>query len=150
MSDSFVTPWALVHEAPLSTGFSRQEYWSGLPFPSPGDLPGPGIEPASPALQVDSLPSKPPGKPQERDIHVNIYTYMCVCIYIYKWCFIYIVKWCLLWCRLDRGWQGSLYMDMYCLFTEGKEKRNPYLSGEKKGTWRLRNPLGSQLAEGSV
>ena len=44
-------------------GFSRQEYWSGLPFPSPGDLPDPGIEPGSPALQADSLPSEPPGKP---------------------------------------------------------------------------------------
>ena len=44
-------------------GFSGQEYWSGLPFPSPGDLPDPGIEPRSPALQADSLPSEPPGKP---------------------------------------------------------------------------------------
>ena len=44
-------------------GFSWQEYWGGLPFPSPGDLPNPGIEPASPAIQVDSLPSEPPGKP---------------------------------------------------------------------------------------
>ena len=44
-------------------GFSRQEYWSGLPFPSPGDLPNPGIEPGSPALQTDALPSEPPGKP---------------------------------------------------------------------------------------
>ena len=44
-------------------GFPRQEYWSGLPFPSPGDLPNPGIEPGSPALQTDSLPSEPPGKP---------------------------------------------------------------------------------------
>ena len=43
--------------------FSRQEYWSGLPFPSPGDLPNPGIEPGSPALQADALPSEPPGKP---------------------------------------------------------------------------------------
>ena len=46
-------------------GFSRQEYWIGLPFPSPGDLPNPGIKPKSPALPVDSLPSEPPGKPQE-------------------------------------------------------------------------------------
>ena len=46
----FVTPWTVAHQAPLSMGFSRQEYWSGLPFPSPGDLPDPGIEPASPAL----------------------------------------------------------------------------------------------------
>ena len=45
--------------------FSRQEYWSGLPFPSPGDLPNPGIEPESPALQADALPSEPPGKPLE-------------------------------------------------------------------------------------
>ena len=44
-------------------GFSRQEYWSGVPFPSPGDLPNPGIKPGSPALQADALPSEPPGKP---------------------------------------------------------------------------------------
>ena len=50
------------HQASLSLGFSRQEYWSGLPFPSPGDLPDPGIEPMSPALQADALPSEPPGK----------------------------------------------------------------------------------------
>ena len=54
----FVTPWLA-----LSMGFSRQEYWSPLPFPSPGDLPDPRIEPRSPVLQVDSLPSDPPGKP---------------------------------------------------------------------------------------
>ena len=56
------TPWTEARQAPLSIGFSRQEYWSGLPFPSPGDLPHPGIEPRSPALQADSLPSQPPGK----------------------------------------------------------------------------------------
>ena len=58
----FATPWTVAYEAPPSMGFSRQEYWSGLPFPSPGDLPDPGIEPRSPALQADALPSKPPGK----------------------------------------------------------------------------------------
>ena len=52
-------------QAPMSMGFSRQEYWSGLPFPSPGHLPHPGIETGSPALQVDSLPSEPPGKPRD-------------------------------------------------------------------------------------
>ena len=57
-----MTPWTAASQAPLSMGFSRQEYWSGLPFPSPGDLPDSGIEPGSPALQVDALPSKPPGK----------------------------------------------------------------------------------------
>ena len=59
----FATPWMVAYQAPLSTGFSRPEYWSGLPFPSPGDLPNPGIEPGSPALQTDALPSEPPGKP---------------------------------------------------------------------------------------
>ena len=56
MSDSFATLWTVAHQAPPSMGFSRQEYWSGLPFPSPGDLPDPGIKPAFPALQADSLP----------------------------------------------------------------------------------------------
>ena len=59
----FATPWTVAHEAPPSVEFSRQEYWSGLPFPSPGDLPGPGIEPRSPALRADALPSEPPEKP---------------------------------------------------------------------------------------
>ena len=57
----FVTPWTVAHQAPPSMGFSRQEYWSGLPFPSPGDLPNPGIEPRSPALQADALTSELPG-----------------------------------------------------------------------------------------
>ena len=52
------TPWTVVCQASLCMGFSRQEYWSGLPFPSPGDLPNPGIEPGSPALQADSLPTE--------------------------------------------------------------------------------------------
>ena len=65
MSNS-ATPWTVACQAPLSTGFSRQEYWSGLSFPSPGDLPNPGIELESPALQLDSLPSEPPGKPDKR------------------------------------------------------------------------------------
>ena len=59
----FVIPWTVVYQAPQSMVFSSQEYWSGLPFPSPGDLPNPGIEPGSPTLQADALPSEPPGKP---------------------------------------------------------------------------------------
>ena len=62
MSDS-VTPWTVACQSPQSVEFSRQDYWSGLPFPSPGDLPDSGIEPRSPSLQADSLPSEPPGKP---------------------------------------------------------------------------------------
>ena len=58
-----VTLWTVAHQAPLSMEFSRQEYWSGLPFPSPGGLLDPGIEPGSPALQADSLPTELRGKP---------------------------------------------------------------------------------------
>ena len=59
----FCDPWTVAHKTPLSMGFPRQEYWSGLPFSFPGDLSNPWIEPRSPELQVDSLLSKPPGKP---------------------------------------------------------------------------------------
>ena len=58
MSDPLQTPWTVAHQAPLSMGFSRQESWSGLPFPSPADLPNPGTEPRSPALQADALTSE--------------------------------------------------------------------------------------------
>ena len=60
----FTTPWTLACQAPLSMKFSKQEYWSGLPFPSPGNLPDPGIKSRYPAMQADSLPSEPPGKPR--------------------------------------------------------------------------------------
>ena len=59
----FATLWTVAHQASPSMGFSRQEYWSGLPFPSPGDLPNPGIEPGSSTLEADALTSEPPGKP---------------------------------------------------------------------------------------
>ena len=69
----FVTTWTIVHQPPLSMEFSRQEYWSGLPFPSPGDLPNPRIKPMSPTLQADSLLSEPPGKPSEcKDTEIEI------------------------------------------------------------------------------
>ena len=58
----FVTPWAVAHQAPLPVGFSRQEHWGRLPFPSPGDLPDLGIEPASPALAGGFFTAGPPGK----------------------------------------------------------------------------------------
>ena len=67
MSDSFVTPWTVACQAPLSMGFPRQEYWSGLPFPSPGGLPDPGIKPTSPLSPVLAggfLTTEPPGEPQ--------------------------------------------------------------------------------------
>ena len=65
----FGTPWMVTYQAPRSMGFSRQEYWSGLPFPFPGDLPNPGIEPRSPALQTDALLSEPLGKPKNSNIY---------------------------------------------------------------------------------
>ena len=67
-----MTLWTVAHQASPSMGFSRQEYWSGLPFPSPGDLPDPGIEPGSPALEADALTSEPPEKPHKEDM-VHIY-----------------------------------------------------------------------------
>ena len=67
----FGAPWTVAYQAPPSMGFSRQECWSGLSFPSPGYLPDPGIEPGPPALQADSLPSEPPGKPSAKTLHLN-------------------------------------------------------------------------------
>ena len=64
----FVTPWTVAHQVRLSIGFPRQEYWSGLPFPSPGDFPDPRIEPGSPALRADALPSEPPGNPKNTGV----------------------------------------------------------------------------------
>ena len=58
------TSWTVTCQDSLTMGFSRREYWSGLPFPSPGDLPNPGIKARSPTLQADSLPSEPPGDPK--------------------------------------------------------------------------------------
>ena len=69
----FATPWTVAHQARLSMGFSRQEYWSGLPFPSPGDLPNPGIEPRSLALQADALTSEPPGNMPQLQINTSIW-----------------------------------------------------------------------------
>ena len=90
MSDFFATPWTEARQAPPSMGFFKQEYWNGLPFPSPGDLPDPGIKPASPAWQADSLPSELPGKLltyiQYYYIHANtlymrVHKYTDICRY---------------------------------------------------------------------
>ena len=66
-----MTPWTVAHQACLSLEFSRQKYWSGQPFPSPGDLPNLGIEPGSPTFQAYSLPSEPPGKPSQGSIQIE-------------------------------------------------------------------------------
>ena len=84
----FATPWTVAHQAPLPMGFPRQEYWSGLPFPFPGDLPDPGIEPRSPVLQADSLGSEPPGKPKYKKrkgkTHTHTHTLLSVVPHIYQ------------------------------------------------------------------
>ena len=67
----FVAPWSIAHKAPLSIDFSRQDYWSGLPFPSLGDLSNSGIELRSPTLEVDFLSSEPPGKPHAATIEAQ-------------------------------------------------------------------------------
>ena len=66
VSDSFLTSWTVACQAPPFMGFSRQEYHNGLPFPSPGDLPNPGVKPRSPSLQADSLLCEPPGRPPDQ------------------------------------------------------------------------------------
>ena len=73
MSDSFVTLFTVARQAPLSMGFPRQEQWSGLPFPSQGDLPNSGIEPWSSALQADLLSSEQPGKSEPLDLRELIF-----------------------------------------------------------------------------
>ena len=78
-----MTPWIVAYQAPLSMEFSRQKYWSGLPFPSPGDLPNPEIKPRSPTSQADALPSEPPGKPCIRVCSsVNKNIKLCVCVHV--------------------------------------------------------------------
>ena len=86
----FATPWTITYQTPLSMGFSKQEYWSGFPFLSPGDLPDPGIKPRSPALQADALPSEPPGKPKNVQITVQLHSFHILarlCSKSFKLCF---------------------------------------------------------------
>ena len=86
----FATPWTVAYEAPQSIEFSRQEYWSGLPFPSPGDFPNPGIEPRSPTLQTDALPSEPPSLLHSLYIWIIVFYYMCLLqIFSPSLCFIF-------------------------------------------------------------
>ena len=76
------TPWTIAYQAPLSMGFFRQEYWSGLPFPSPGDLPDPGIESASLVLAGGFFTIEPPGKPMKLDNKGSLYYYLS--LYLFK------------------------------------------------------------------
>ena len=96
VSDSFATPWTIACQVLLSMGFSRQEYWSGLPFPSPGNLPDPRIEPVSPALQVDSLPLSHQG------FSYSIYSYKILAIFPVL---------------CNKSFQLILYLSLYLLFS---------------------------------
>ena len=71
----FVTPWTITYQTPLTMGFSKLRYWSGLPFPSPGVFPDPGIKPRSPTLQADALPSEPSGKPKNVQTTVQLHSF---------------------------------------------------------------------------
>jgi len=75
-----VTPWTVAHQTPLSMGFSRQEYWSGVPFPSPGDLSDPGIKLRSPALQTEYLPYEPSGMP----IPTSVSKYILLVLFLWR------------------------------------------------------------------
>ena len=81
----FPTPWTVAYQAPPSMGFSRQEDWNGLPFPSPGDLPDPGIKPGSPTFQADALTSEPPGKPIINFLSLYIYLLQTFHINVILW-----------------------------------------------------------------
>ena len=78
MSDSFVTPWTVTCQAPLPMGFPRQECWSGLPFPSPGDLPDPGIKPSSPTLACRFFTTKPPEKALIRTLFIYMHHFSSI------------------------------------------------------------------------
>ena len=84
------TPWTVSHQAPLSMGFSRQEYWDGLPCPPPGDLPNPGIEPISPALQVDSLPLSHQESPLKSSVLLLSELDLPFSVISISFCFIYL------------------------------------------------------------
>ena len=78
----FATPWTVAHQAPLSMGFFRQEYWSGFPFPSPGDLPDPGVESTSPVSAGGFFTTEPPGKPMKLGHKGSLYYYLS--LYLFK------------------------------------------------------------------
>ena len=116
MPNSFATPWTVTYQALLSMGFPRQEYWSGLPLPSPGDLPDPGIKPASPTLQADFLPLRHQGSPytldsrrikEGKELLVDLFL-SCVLAFIYSflniWGTFLVVQW-LRFCLPMQGWR---------------------------------------------
>ena len=118
-------PLDCCHQAPLSMIFSRQEYWSGLPFPPPWDLPNPGTEHASPALAGGFFPTEPPGKP------IKVY-YMCSNFSI-LWQSLYKVKRSVGWCYKHKFHKMNLWYKMRDWRNTVGSLRNPYVG--RKGIW---------------
>ena len=87
----FAIPWTVACQAPLSVEFSRQEYWDGLPFPSPGNLPKPGNEPGSPSLQADSLPSEPLGKPICMYMYIFLFVFFSIIVHLGYWMYFHVL-----------------------------------------------------------
>ena len=148
---SFVTPWTVVHHSSLSMEFSRQEYWSGLPIPYPEDLPDPGIEPESSALQVVSLPSEPSGKPTPHDSHPQLpicfFSYLGVVYKTLSWSDTSLSKGSFLfWC------QAGLCL-LIPMRAEGKPVSFPYWEGTHSlrfYTFSLVTPAGFPELAGSL
>ena len=117
----FATPWTVAYQAPLSIGFSRQQYWSGLPFPSPRDLPNPRIESGSPTSQTDTLPSEPPGKSDRFTLfflkvsrHSIAWIYYNKCSYLFN-TIIFFAYVCEYFCR-DTFIEMELLAQSVCIF----------------------------------
>ena len=108
---TLATPWTITFQAPWSMGFSRQEYWNGLPFPSQGDLPNPGVEPRSPALQADSLPTELRGKPLDENLnpHKKLRIrdiYVCMLSHVRLFAIPWTIQPAKLLCPWNLSWQG--------------------------------------------
>ena len=113
----FATPRTVAHQAPLSMGFSKKKYWSGVPFPPPGDLPNPGVEPMSPALQVDSLLSEPPQKPSLAPVLTS-------------------------WIQNCAEWEGSVSL----CYNKPCRRCSPGLNGVNTAFWGLGSPKSTLFA----
>ena len=119
---AFCDPWTVASQAPLSMEFSRQKYWSGLPFSSPGNLPNPGIEPRSSTLQADSLQSEPPGKPNK--LLTDSLTYFSAYISVLCSCFSFYLE------VLPTSLNKHLLISR--LYSKNKRKERKWVGEEKK------------------
>ena len=128
----YVYTMDVAYHAPLSMGFSRQEYWSGLPFPSPEDLPNPGIQLRSPALQADSLPSEPPGSQGAQSIHINIFLHLGQITLMVVQCvlsaIIYITIHLLLICFFQLSVQQYITLESYIIHTSLYNRHTNFLT----------------------